>query len=186
MKLNRRTLSFGAKTSLALLGLASLTAQKAHAQITITSPASVPTGNYAGVFTAQAGQKINFAGTIANNTSDTLYDYQIFYQVGKSANDFSFVGATGTLNFARTTSVINLGSLGISKVTPTGQYVFDLDARGQDGVGDPSDVSSNFYLLNVVGAPTVAPEPSQCAALGVGLLGLGGLLLRARTKRLPA
>lgn len=177
MTTTRRILPAAATT--ALLVAVCLRAHPAQAQIVITSPTPAPSGVYAGVFTAQAGQRLVFSGTINNNTSDNLFDAQVFFQTTKSPSDFSFIGKTYTVGAARQTGVLTLGTLNISSVTPVGNYVFFLDAQGADSGGNPSDVPSGDYLLTI--APT--PEPTPLAALGVGVLGLGTLAgcVRRRT-----
>ncbi len=176
MTTTRRTLP--AAATAALLVVACFSAHPAQAQIVITSPASTPSGVYAGVFTAQAGQSLVFSGRINNAGSDTLFDAQVFFKTTKSPGDFSFIGKTYSVGVARQTGVLTLGTLNISRVTPVGNYVFFLDAEGTDSAGDPSNIPSDNYLLTI--AP--APEPTPLAALGVGFLGLGALALCARRR----
>ncbi len=211
MNISRRTLSFGAKTSLALLGLACISAQSAHAQaqsfsfsingFSFTKPggsdftvdpntATVTlTPNSGKVFTLQsvvfdANQDDNFGQTPnqAHNQTMTLGGVtenisRSFYINDDIPSDSSML-ANDTLYFYTNSSptIFNLGSKGTVTVTP---YSYS-DPNEDVGTYSGNLVAKFLYT------PAAAPEPSQAAALSIGLLGLGALGLRARSKRLQA
>lgn len=96
----------------------------------------------------------------------------------------TFGASDDLLLYPGTTIHYDLGPQGTLDFTP---YTLDSPFIGEDsGPG----LSQATYSENVQGRfllnPAAAPEPSQFAVLGLGLLGLGGLALRARRKRVQS
>lgn len=216
MKISRRTLPLGAKTSLALLALASLSILPAQAQVNLSFSAA-STSNIdsiggdadfhlaAGSGTVQltyGDQKtvniqslfFDVNGTTTEGDSGLVAFSRLFSVNGQSATatqnyDLSTSYPDGTTTFGAsddlllypgTTIQYDLGAQGVLDFTP---YTLESSFIGVDsGPG----LSQATYTENVQGRfllqPAAAPEPSQFAVLGLGLLSLGCLALRTRSK----
>lgn len=153
--------------------------------------------NLGGGSTAQGTVVLTFTDGTTLNTKYNAYDWAgpvngnaaaKASEVFSSANYFA---RTGTLNgpndidtgkgnrFDMFETDLNLAALGDGgKTLQSLAFSVVQDA----GNANNADVITNIMGLSGVAAPAAAPEPSQTAALGLGVLGLAALMLRARRR----
>lgn len=209
MKISRRTLPLGAKTSLALLALASLSILPAQAQVSVTydlgafSFTQTDISGGSGFTLADTGQQaltlqpgvvflidqsVNFvAGGNPNFTTDDSVS-----SFGQTIVVNS-ISKTATRNYDVTTGVDSdlLPSDSLLLYPTTTPTIFDLGSQGTvafnlrsyDDSNEPGYQSyAGTTQASFLYTPAAAPEPSQFAVLGLGLLSLGCLALRTRSK----
>ena len=118
---------------------------------------------------------------LAGLTTGHTYELQFF--VNDSRGAFG-PGHTETLTGGAGSVVLNYNAGGEGGL---GQFVtgaFVADNSGTASLAATGNVSTqvNGFQYRDLGVVTPAPEPSQAAVLGLGLLGVGGLALRARRR----
>ena len=112
----------------------------------------------------------------------------------------TFTFGTGGVAFPSTTFIgYVLSETGLLPATITGVSVASSTVSGFDASRvsfDSTDIFANFQFLPALNGQAVTlnfttsalsstPEPSSVAAFGFTALGIGGLMLRARKRRLP-
>ncbi len=98
----------------------------------------------------------------------------------RSAATIDVFGSGFSYTVNGVTTPITTGTLPLGAGTLTGTLL------NNTGPTTSSYINAATIEINVGTPPAAAPEPSQFAALGVGLLGLAGLTLRARKRRSAA
>lgn len=165
--------------------------------IVVNSGGTVAPGDSPGTLTVNGSYSQGANGTLAIEFTNTAHD--LLTVTGPAVTggivNFSFLDtsvATGivgeTFDFLTSAGVgTNLPSgLFFANETPdtTGQSNGFVTEAGPGGVYRIARDPSNANALQVVVLAVVpAPEPSQFAALGIGLLGLGALVLKARRRQ---
>lgn len=128
-----------------------------------------------------------FGGTFNAGSSGALFDASgNVISPAKPGNGLSVYGGTTTLygsNFAYTITDNN------GTRTGTGPATFTSGANGQPSgtitgfLQNNSQVTPTTFTFGVIGGTLIlAPEPSPFAVLGIGLLGLAALTLKARRR----
>ncbi len=185
--------------TLALLGLGG--ARPAHAVTSVTFTGSAPAGgglttfnytftfrNLLGVESLRSGDFLTFydVGTVTGSGPSTLTFTQAL--VGPTDpsvtptdsptvlnGTFTYTGPTVT---RMTDFAVSLTST--ASTTRSGQYT------STNTVLESTLSQIGSVTLPNASGPAAVPEPSQTAALGLGLLGLSGLMLKARKRKASA
>ena len=146
--------------------------------------------------TGSASGTVSNSGTInpgAVGTVGTLTTGAETFNSGSILN-LDYSGDTVDELITSSVSGLNIATLNFSNISgalvdPSYTLIAD-SAGGLTLPGTVTNLPTNYALalsgnnLNLVQIVAPAPEPSQYAAFGIGLLGLGGLALRARRRSL--
>lgn len=160
-----------------------------------------------GVFTAldAPGAVGTAGGTQAIGISSTGQVVGFFHDAAQQAHAFLY--SSGTFSILNVPGAVDTYAYGINSAGQIVGYYHDANFNGHGFVYaagaylafDAPGASSNTYGYGINDAgqivgtstsfgqargflATPAPEPSQCAALGIGLLGLSALAVKARRK----
>lgn len=168
-----------------VLTMAALTAAPASAQsdfsLTLDSPNQ----------TVAQGGTLTFTGTVSNTSGQAQPPSGFSVSYGANYPSYFTFAYGPSLPYSFTASGAGASYSGVlftlkaSSTTPVGYYgspyyttAFNVSLHDQTA-GTFSNQTSAPFSVTV----TPAPEPSQAAVLGVGMLGVAGLTLTARRRR---
>ncbi len=125
-----------------------------------------------------SGSLVTF--TVSGLTVGNVYEAQFFVsdprlQGVSRSETFAGVGGT-TLNYNSTSSDGGVGQYAV------GLFTAGASGAATFGVTANRTSQANAFQVRDLG-PAAAPEPSQAAALSLGVLGLAGLALKARKRQ---
>ena len=124
--------------------------------------------------------------TISGLTVGDTYEFQFFVEEPRSTS-----GRTETLSdgFGDTSGLLKFDTLGsydigtfIAAAAGTEAFTVNGLKPAPGGFGDTAAQINALQVRDIT--PAATPEPSQSAALGLGVLGLGALALKARKRSL--
>ncbi len=158
-----------------------------------TSALNMSGGTVSGILDAADSSTVNVTGgTVTGGLFSYISGEGISFAVSTHVTvSGGTFGQTQGINFLdNTTGSFSLVGTGLSAVaTGTDPGLGGTDYRlsgflqgGQSITGDTINVQPTATMFTL--APAAAPEPSQYAALAIGLLGLGALALKARNRQI--
>jgi autotransporter-associated beta strand protein/T5SS/PEP-CTERM-associated repeat protein len=152
---------------------------------TVTVSQALVHDTTAGAPALDGGLTKNGAGTLVLSGADTYTGPTTVNAGMLSASALNSLGAGSLLLSSSTTPWVNLLFSGTETISglsfDMGSTFVTPGTYGASGSGATNQLAA--FTGGGILSVAAAPEPSQFAALGLGLLGLGGLLLKARRRK---
>lgn len=161
--------------------------------VTLTNPGAAPDASVASFSFELSGAgtpNISFTSVDAATSApyifgtlqSTPFSYDTFPNTTFTASDVDFAAPSVTLTGGETVGVGRVGFTAAPGSSTGGFAVSFMNPGGTTSLNDENGKDVPFTTTPGTIIVASAPEPSPLAALGFGLLGVGGLALRARRK----